>query len=78
MTTIQKSFHKSTLDELIAEWNDPYGCRDVSSAEDLIHMLLVEIAGKEEVIKELTKDIQYYRKDWKDQMIQDQGLDTHE
>lgn len=76
MTVIQKSFYKPTLDEAIAEWQDPYLPNDMSDAEDLIHMLIVEIAGKEEAIKELTKDIQYYRKDWKDQMIQDQGLDN--
>ena len=75
MTVIQKSFYKPTLEEAISEWQDPYLPNDMSDAEDLIHMLIVEIAGKDEVIKSLTKDIQYYRKDWKDQMIQDRGVD---
>jgi len=75
MTILQKSFNTQSLDELLAEWNDPLGYRDVSSAEELIDQLQIELAGKEEIIKALSKDIQYYRKDWKDQMIQDQGLD---
>ena len=67
----------STLDELLKEWNDPLGARTMSDAEDIIHMALVEIAGKEEIIKALHEDIKYYRKDWKDQMIQDQGLENY-
>lgn len=74
MAVIQKSFYRETLDEMLAEWNDPLGDRSVSEAENLINALQIELAGKEEVIKELSKDIQYYRKDWKDQIIQDQGI----
>jgi len=76
MSVLQKSFQSQTLDELLAEWDDPYGARTVNDAEDLIDRLRIELAGKEEVMKALEKDIQYYRKDWKDQMIQDQGLET--
>lgn len=41
-----------------------------------IRDLTVEIAGHTAVIKELQEDIRYYRKDRRDQMIQDQGLPT--
>jgi len=64
-----------TLEELLKDWRDPLSAHTVQDAEDIIHMLMVEIAGKESVIKQLTEDIRYYRKDWKDQMIQDQGLE---
>jgi len=37
--------------------------------------LKIEIAGKEAVIKAMEDDIQYYKKDWRDTLIQDQGLD---
>ena len=37
--------------------------------------LEIELAGKNAVIDDLHEDIRYYRKDWKDNMIQDQGLD---
>lgn len=39
-----------------------------------IRSLQIEMAGKDAVITELHKDIAYYRKDRRDQMIQDQGL----
>lgn len=45
-------------------------------AEIISNYMEIEIAGKEEVIKTLHEDIKYYRKDWRDQMIQDQGLDN--
>ncbi|MCP4101998.1 MAG: hypothetical protein GY750_11295 [Lentisphaerae bacterium] len=67
---------EQTLNELLTEWNDPLGARTMSDAEYLIDKLIIELAGKEEVIKELEKDIKYFRKDWKDQMVQDQGLET--
>lgn len=66
MTTLQKSFSSQSIDELLAEWNDPLGDRNVSEAEDLIHMLQVELAGKEEVIKTLSKDIVFYKKHWRE------------
>ena len=44
-------------------------------AEIIKQYMAIEIAGRDEVIKQLHDDIRYYRKDWKDQMIQDQGLD---
>ncbi len=75
MTISQKSFAVQSLDELIAGWDDALGARTMSEAEELIDMLRVEVAGKDEVIKALHKDIKYYRKDWKDQMIQDQGIE---
>ena len=52
----------NTLDKLLNEWNDPLGSRTMSDAEDLIHMLLVDLAGKDAVIEELTKDVQFYKK----------------
>lgn len=64
-----------TLEQLLADWRDPLSAHTVQDAEDIIHMLLVELAGKEAVIRQLSEDIAYYRKDWKDQMIQDQELD---
>lgn len=63
------------LEELLAEWSDPLGVREMSDAEELIDLLRSELAGKEEVIKALHEDIRYYRKDWKEQMIQDEGLE---
>ena len=49
------------LEELLADWSDPLGARTMSDAEDLIDALRVELAGKEEVIKVLEADIQYYK-----------------
>ena len=66
------------LRQLLIEWNDVLGARTVDDAEVLISMLKIELAGKEEVIKALTEDIKYYRKDYNDQMIQDQGLDAQQ
>jgi len=64
----------------ITEWLRSYSYNRTSRfhekmkrAADEIDRLRVEIAGKNEVIKVLHEDIRYYRKDWKDQMIQDQG-----
>jgi len=62
------------INELLNKWNDPLTNNTMNDAKETIDALLIEIAGKEAVIKELENDIQYYRKDWKDQMIQDQGL----
>lgn len=39
-----------------------------------LRKLQIELAGKEAVIESLSNDVRYYRKEWKDQMIQDQGL----
>lgn len=64
-----------TLNQLLADWSDPLSAHTLPEAEDLIHMLLVEIAGKEAIIKELRDDLKFYRSDYKDQMIQDQGLE---
>ena len=47
----------------------------MKTAADEIDRLRAEIAGKEAVIKVLHEDISYYRKEWKDQMIRDQGLE---
>lgn len=49
----------------------------IMQLENQVKQLKIELAGKEEVIKVLHDDICYYRKDWKDQMKQDQGL-NHE
>ena len=50
-----------TLERLLAEWRDPLGANTFSDAEDLIHMLMVELAGKDAVIEQLMTDIQYYK-----------------
>ena len=63
------------LEQALREWDNPYAAHELPEAEDIIHALRVEIAGKESVIKALREDLSYYRKDWKDQMIQDQGLE---
>ena len=63
------------LEQALRQWDDPYGVHELQEAEEIIHALRVEIAGKESVIKALHEDLSYYRKDWKDQMMQDQGLD---
>ena len=56
------------VDELLKDWKDRQyihthedGQENERLAEELIHMLLVEIEGKKEVIKELKKDIQYHK-----------------
>lgn len=62
------------LDGMLTNWNDRPGLRTAKDAEDLIHVLQLELAGKEGLIKVLQDDLRYYRNDWNDQMIQDQGL----
>ena len=47
----------------------------MEDAEELVDALRIELAGKEEVIKMLQSDIKWYKKDWTDTMIQDQGLE---
>jgi len=59
----------------IRDWNDPLKSRTMGDADELIDALRIELAGKESVIKVLHDDIREYRKDWEDQMIQDQGID---
>ena len=66
--------------------NNPYGATSQLNTRLALEKLAVvlkeiesfevELAGKDAVIKELHKDIAYYRKDWKDQMTQDQGLEV--
>ena len=51
----------STLERLLEEWRDPLSANTFSDAEDLIHMLMVEMAGKEAIIESLEADIQYYK-----------------
>lgn len=63
------------LEQALRQWDDPYEAHELQDAEEIIHALRVELAGKEAVIKALHEDIREYRRDWKDQMIQDQGLD---
>jgi len=58
----------ATPHELQDMWNH---LDAASKASEKLHQ--IAMAGKEEVIKALHEDIRYYRKDWKDQMIQDQG-----
>ena len=48
----------------------------IKDLESRVKELILQLAGKESVIKELCADIAYYRKDRRDQMIQDQGLPT--
>lgn len=45
----------------------------IKELESRVKELILQLAGKESVIKELRADIAYYRKDRRDQMIQDQG-----
>ena len=40
--------------------------------------LEIDIAELEEGIEELKKNIAFYRKEWKDQMLQDQGVSDGE
>lgn len=47
----------------------------IMQLENEVRELKIELAGKEAVIKALHEDLSHYRKDWKDQMIQDQGAD---
>lgn len=54
----------SKLTQLLAEWNDPLGARTMSDAEDLIHELQVELAGKESVVKTAQDDKRFYRDAW--------------
>jgi len=49
------------LNQMLKEWNDPYGARTVPEAEDLITELEVTLAGKEGVIQALKEDIEYYK-----------------
>ena len=65
---------KMTLEQMLKQWNDPHEIHDIQDAEEIIHALQVELAGKNSLIDMLHDDMSYYRKDWKDQMIQDQGL----
>jgi len=81
-TRLAKQYIQDAIDKMA---NNPYGATSqlntrlamekLRDAIEQIDTFVVELAGKEAVIKELHKDIAYYRKDWKDQMIQDQGLD---
>ena len=50
------------INKLLKDWNDPLGARTMGEAEDLIHALQVELAGKEFVIKELEKDVAFYKR----------------
>ena len=50
-----------TLERLLTEWRDHLDAHTLPEAENLIHMLMLEIAGKEEVIQVLEEDIQYYK-----------------
>jgi hypothetical protein len=62
------------IDELMKGWNYPYKSRTMVNASELINLLQIELAGKDAVIKALHEDIAWYRKDKRDEMIQDQGL----
>ena len=77
-----KTHIRDAMDKLA---NNPYGATSqlntrlamekMGLALKGIEAFEIELAGKDAVIKELHKEIAYYRKDWKDQMIQDQGVD---
>ncbi len=64
--------------------NNPYGATSQLNTRLAIEKLKlalkevdkyqIELAGKEAVIRAIEEDISYYRKDWKDQMIQDQDI----
>ena len=62
------------IESIISERN---GYRNMcDDLRNKIRDLTVELAGKDAVIQELRNDIAYYRKDRRDQFIQDQGLPT--
>ncbi len=64
--------------------NNPYGATSQLNTRLAIEKLKlalkevdkyqIELAGKEAVIRAIEEDISYYRKDRKDQMIQDQDI----
>ena len=58
---IPKNSNQLLLDELLKDWRDPLSAHEVKDAEDIIHMLLVELAGKDAVISSLAADIAYYK-----------------
>jgi len=62
------------LGELLKDWHDELAVLDIYDAEKIIHLLEIELAGKNAVIAALHDDLGYYRKERKDEMIQDQGV----
>jgi len=42
---------RERLEELLKDWNDTLAVHDVQDAEEIIHLLQIELAGKEAVIR---------------------------
>jgi hypothetical protein len=49
------------LDQMLKEWNDPYGARTVPDAEDLVSELQIELGGKNELINMLNSELEYFK-----------------
>ena len=64
----------SNLTELLKEWNDPLGANTMSDAEDLIHSLQIELAGKISVIEMLEAD-KLYMKKIQDELVENRGIE---
>jgi hypothetical protein len=50
------------IEELLKGWSDPLGANTMSDAEELIDLLRIERAGKEEVIRVLREDVKFYKR----------------
>lgn len=48
----------SDLKRMLKEWHAPYSVHELQDAEDLIHDMEVELAGKEAVIEHLKRKAQ--------------------
>ena len=59
------------LEHALRQWDDPYAVHELQEAEEIIHALRMDVAGKEAVINALHEDLSYYRKDRKDQLTVD-------
>ena len=47
------------LEQALRQWDHPDNEHEMDEAEDIIHMLRVELAGKEAAIKDMHEDIKY-------------------
>ena len=49
------------LEQMLKDWNDPWGAQTLSDAADLIDELQIELGGKDGLIKTLREDLEYYK-----------------
>lgn len=63
-----------SITEFWRENKEKYENLPMNMCDGCARNLPIEIAGRDAVIKERQSDIRYYRKDRRDQMMQDQGL----